>query len=121
MSVGRMKDYIQRTEKDEQFIKDEIAKFGKHLPTFANIIVHERDEYLATTLCEVARVGFLHPQSRPKEGEKGRVVAGKSKSKSKIESELSFSIYWCSVSCFMCSGALDSSYLLLPYSITSLA
>lgn len=58
MSVFKLKDYIQKTETDDDFIKDEIARFGKHLPTFAEIIVGERDQYLAQTLLEIARVGF---------------------------------------------------------------
>lgn len=53
---AQLNDYIKRTKDDEPFIKEEIRKFHKHLPALATIIISERDEYLAATLCEIARV-----------------------------------------------------------------
>ena len=77
MSIFRLKEYVHKSETDDSFITDEIRKFRKHLPTFATVIVTERDEYLAQTLLEIARVGFrqhqpMHPsQAAPR----GRIVA----------------------------------------------
>jgi len=36
----------------------------------AEVIINERDEYMSQTICEIARVGFRPPYSRPK-----RIVA----------------------------------------------
>ena len=58
LSVFRLKEYVRKTEVDDDFINDEIARFGRWLPTFARVIVGERDEYMAQTLLEIARVGF---------------------------------------------------------------
>jgi len=58
MSIFKLKDYISKTENDENFIEEEIQKFKKYLPVFADIIINERDEYIAQTICEIARVGF---------------------------------------------------------------
>lgn len=58
MSIFKLKDYISKTENDENFIDGEIQKFQKYLPEFADIIINERDEYIAQTICEIARVGF---------------------------------------------------------------
>ena len=58
MSIFKLKDYISKTENDENFIEGEIQKFKKYLPVFADIIINERDEYIAQTICEIARVGF---------------------------------------------------------------
>jgi len=77
MSVSRLKDYVSKTESDDDFIRDEIARFRKHLPTFAEIIVSERDEYIAQTLLEIARVGFgdaAHKSPHTHRG-RGRVLA----------------------------------------------
>lgn len=58
MSLFKLKDYIHKSEKEKGFIEDEMRKFSKHLPSLANVIINERDEYLAQTICEIARVGF---------------------------------------------------------------
>lgn len=87
MSVFRLKEYVRKTETDDEFIKEEIARFTKYLPTFANIIVGERDEYIAQTLLEIARVGFgdsskiiaafdaAAAAGRPAPALRGRIVA----------------------------------------------
>lgn len=58
MSVLKLKDYIAKTEGDDEFIDKEIRRFEKHLPAFSKVVIHERDEYIAQTLCEVARAGY---------------------------------------------------------------
>lgn len=64
MSMFRLKEYVHKTETDDGFIHDEIARFRKYLPTFANVIVTERDEYLAQTLLEIASsMGSRHNQA----------------------------------------------------------
>lgn len=75
MSMFRLKEYVHKTETDDGFIHDEIARFRKYLPTFANVIVTERDEYLAQTLLEIARVGFRHSQGAAAAVPRGRIVA----------------------------------------------
>ena len=49
------------------------------------------------------------------------LAAGGSERQSKSDLESYFILYWCSVSCFIWSGALDSSSVLLSCLITSLA
>ena len=58
MSFFKMKEYIHKTENDDSFIKDEIQRFAKHLPRFANVVITERDEYITQSIYEVAKVGF---------------------------------------------------------------
>ena len=77
MSIFKLKDYIHKTEQDDQFIKDEIAHFIKHMPAVANIIVTERDDYIAQTISEVAQVGFgqLPPPGSVIYQRRGRILA----------------------------------------------
>jgi hypothetical protein len=56
MSFFKLKDYIKKSENEEGFIQDEIARFAKHLPAFAKVLIEERDEYLSQTIFEIARV-----------------------------------------------------------------
>ena len=56
MSFFKLKDYIRKSENQEGFIQDEIARFAKHLPSFAQVLIEERDEYLAQTISEIARL-----------------------------------------------------------------
>ena len=66
MSFLKLKDYIRKSEDQEGFIQDEIARFGKHLPAFAKVLIEERDEYLSQTIFEIARVvgqGYGQSQS----------------------------------------------------------
>ena len=75
MSIFKLKDYISKTENDENFIEGEILKFKKYLPAFADIIINERDEYIAQTICEIARVGFNRNSDITSDGSKiGKVV-----------------------------------------------
>ena len=80
MSFFNLKDYIKKTEMDEAFIKREIAKFGRWLPGFADVIINERDEYLAQTLVEIVKTGFYKERSNNglgplPPGRRGKVVA----------------------------------------------
>ena len=70
MSLFKIKDYIRKTEDDVDFIKGEIDKFSKHMPSFADVIIAERDEYLSQTLHEIADVGFggRYLGKQPREG-----------------------------------------------------
>lgn len=74
MSFFKLKEYIHRTETDDKFIHDELEKFAKYLPGISDIIINERDDYLAQTLCDIARVGFRW-NSPPDAGTRGCVVA----------------------------------------------
>jgi len=53
MSFMKLADYIKKTESDEKFIQEEIARFRKYLPSFASVIIDERDEYLSQSLVEI--------------------------------------------------------------------
>lgn len=53
MSFMKLADYIKKTESDEKFIQEEIARFRKYLPSFATVIIDERDEYLSQSLVEI--------------------------------------------------------------------
>lgn len=53
MSFMKLADYIKKTESDEKFIQEEIARFRKYLPSFASVIIDERDEYLAQSIIEI--------------------------------------------------------------------
>jgi pheromone shutdown protein TraB len=85
MSFHKLSEYIRLTETDDDFIVKEMAKFAKLLPTFADVIINERDEYISQTLFEISRVGFRqqyhhhHHRSQyvslPTEQPRGRVVA----------------------------------------------
>ena len=55
MSFLKLKDYIKKSENQEGFIQDEIARFGKYLPALAKVLIEERDEYLAKTIHDIAR------------------------------------------------------------------
>jgi pheromone shutdown protein TraB len=52
MSFWKLADYIKKTENDENFIKEEMLRFRKFLPSFASVIIDERDEYLAQSIIE---------------------------------------------------------------------
>ena len=58
MTARSIADYIRKSEGDEEFLLKQMESFEKHLPGFAEVIVHERDEYLAQTVYEIARNGF---------------------------------------------------------------
>lgn len=73
MSFLKIKEYIRLTESSESFVNDELIKFSKLFPTFADVIINERDEYLCQTLCEIARVGFRPGQCQPQQ--RGCIVA----------------------------------------------
>jgi pheromone shutdown protein TraB len=78
LSFFKIKDYIYQSENNESFIKDEIKRFTKHLPSLANVIIYERDEYLSQSICELAKVGFGRiPDdilNQKFSGKKGRIV-----------------------------------------------
>lgn len=54
-------------------MSQEIEKFGRYLPSVAEVIISERDEYLAQTILETARIGFASPHYSP--SKRGRIVA----------------------------------------------
>lgn len=55
MSLNGMRDYISKSDSDDAFVQDEIQRFTKYFPGLADIIINERDEYLAQSILEVAR------------------------------------------------------------------
>lgn len=77
MSVFKLKEYIVKSETDDAFIRDEVERFGRYLPTVADVIVSERDEYLAQTLLEIARVGFARTSGSVQGPAPGQVRRGK--------------------------------------------
>lgn len=77
MSLMKVKEYVQKSHDDEAFIADEIERVGKHLPAFADVVINERDEYLAQSLVEIAKVGFRRPapSSHSQTPIRGKIVA----------------------------------------------
>ncbi len=80
MSVFKLKDYLKKSENDEDFIKREIAKFGRYLPGFAQVIINERDEYLSQSVIEVVKGGFSRERTDNGKGplptgRRGKVLA----------------------------------------------
>lgn len=78
MSLFKLKDYVHRTQHDDDFVKEEVEKFGRYLPAFAQVVISERDEYIAQTLTELAKVGFgrLPPATAGVQyTRKGKIVA----------------------------------------------
>eukprot|EP01040_Poterioochromonas_malhamensis_P012096 gene12096-13225_t len=83
MSIFKLKDYIQKTDEDASFIKDELDRFAEYLPAFAKVVISERDEYLAQTLYEVANIAFeknKRPSSRDITSTPGNGIVGGSTS-----------------------------------------
>lgn len=72
MSLGRLREYVRRSESEEDFVQREIAKFGRYLPSVAEVVIHERDEYLAQSAIETARVGYRY--GRFGQHRRGRIV-----------------------------------------------
>ena len=58
ITVLKLRDYLQKSETDSTFIEDEIEQFTKYLPNVADVLISERDEYIAQTIHEVAERGF---------------------------------------------------------------
>jgi hypothetical protein len=55
LSFMKLADYIAKTESDDKFIQEEIKRFRKYLPSFASVIIDERDEYLAQSIIETGK------------------------------------------------------------------
>mmetsp|Transcript_40461 Transcript_40461/g.41279 ORF Transcript_40461/g.41279 Transcript_40461/m.41279 type:complete len:776 (+) Transcript_40461:178-2505(+) len=58
MTVTKLKDYVKKSEADAAFVQTELKKFSEYMPELSDAVISERDEYMAQTLCEIARVGF---------------------------------------------------------------
>jgi pheromone shutdown protein TraB len=65
MSSYRVRRFIKKSESEVNFIENEIRKFNKILPSFADVIINERDEYLAQTVCEISRLCSAEKARRP--------------------------------------------------------
>jgi pheromone shutdown protein TraB len=65
LGLGKLKEYILKSETEPTFVDDELAHFAKRHPGLAEVIISERDEYLSQTIAEVARLGFASPPSTP--------------------------------------------------------
>lgn len=77
MSFSMIRDYMMRMEDDVRLVQDEIVKFSKYFPAMAAVVIHERDEYLAQSLIEIARIGFQRdPSKNPtEEPTRGKILA----------------------------------------------
>lgn len=58
MSLFKLKEYISKTENDQNFVDDEIKRFAKYLPSFAEVLITERDEYLSQSIIQTVKIGF---------------------------------------------------------------
>ncbi|KAJ1412337.1 TraB family-domain-containing protein [Ochromonadaceae sp. CCMP2298] len=76
MSLSKVREFVSKTESEDDFINDEIERFSKHMPAVARVLISERDEYLSQTLCEIAKVGFgVPPPLGSKIYRKGKILA----------------------------------------------
>lgn len=50
-----VKGYIQQTEQNSTFVRDEIETFSKWMPKLGKIVIGERDQYMGRTICDAAR------------------------------------------------------------------
>ena len=48
------KGIYPKNRRRHKFIMVEMKRFKKHLPAFAEVVISERDEYLAQSICELA-------------------------------------------------------------------
>ena len=58
-SARRVSEYLKNSEADSSFVKDELEQLSKYFPSLADVLINERDEYLAQTISQVAQQGFL--------------------------------------------------------------
>lgn len=59
MSLRKVQEYVRNTENPGvQFVQDEVEQFAKYMPALADVVIFERDEYLAQSILELARTGF---------------------------------------------------------------
>ena len=76
MSVIKMKDFTRSTENDLDFVQAETDHFAKHLPVLADVVIFERDAYMARTIADVASLGFgALPPPGTVPSRRGRIVA----------------------------------------------
>jgi pheromone shutdown protein TraB len=74
MSIFKIKDYIRKTEDDSDFVRQEVERFSKYMPSFAEVIIHERDEYIAQSLHNIARIIRNRPAAAVKVEEAGSLL-----------------------------------------------
>jgi len=76
MSVIQMTDYTTSADSDLDFVQKETDHFAKHLPVLADVVITERDAYLARTIADVASLGFgVLPPPGTVLPHRGRIVA----------------------------------------------
>jgi pheromone shutdown protein TraB len=57
-SLFHVRDYVAQSEAQAGFVAEEMARFARGMPRLAEVVIAERDEYLAQTVCEIAKTGF---------------------------------------------------------------
>eukprot|EP01034_Spumella_vulgaris_P025153 gene25153-31576_t len=57
-SLFHVRDYVAQSEDQSDFVAEEMQRFAEGMPHLARVIIDERDEYIAQTLCEIAKTGF---------------------------------------------------------------
>eukprot|EP01032_Pedospumella_encystans_P009048 gene9048-10684_t len=58
MTFQKMKEFTTPGESNLAFVQREIDHTVKHLPALAEVVIFERDAYLARTIADVATLGF---------------------------------------------------------------
>ena len=58
MTFQKMKEFTTPSESNLAFVQREIDHTVKHLPALAEVVIFERDAYLARTIADVATLGF---------------------------------------------------------------
>jgi pheromone shutdown protein TraB len=62
-NVLKVQDYLRRSEDEPHFVRDEMEELARTLPRVADVVIAERDEYIAQTILEVARAGYITASS----------------------------------------------------------
>jgi pheromone shutdown protein TraB len=75
-TAQRVTEYIKQCEAEEDFVQREMEDLAKHMPVVAEMLMNERDEYIAQTIHEIARTGLsAPPPSQKSHSGKRRILA----------------------------------------------
>lgn len=63
MTMHTVQDYIHQTQQNVNFVQSEIERFSETFPEVAKVIIHERDDYMAYVLSDLAVHAYGKPPS----------------------------------------------------------
>jgi pheromone shutdown protein TraB len=64
-TTSKMTSYVKNVDSNASFLQDEMDSFYKFNPELADIVVGERDEYIAQTIIEICRASNSFAKLRP--------------------------------------------------------